>query len=93
MSEDQANQLIAKGKSIFESDWLLPVRFILICMEGPRPMALLCLMKDLPDQREFGEASQEACKHAKAYTLFICTRTAFSLKNCMITSTNKQINK
>lgn len=56
-------------------------------------MAVLCLIKDLPAQLEFDEASQEAGKCAKAHALFICIRTASSLENCMKTNTNKQINR
>lgn len=52
-------------------------------------MAVLYLIKDVPAQLEFDEASQEAGKCAKACALFICIRTAFSLKKCLITNTNK----
>lgn len=88
-SEDQAIQGIAKGNSSFESGWLLPMRLTLIRTEGQGPMAVPCLIKDLPAQLESDEASQQAGNCAKARALFISIRTAFSLENCMITNTNK----
>lgn len=63
---------------------MLPGRLILICTEGQRPMAVLCLIKNVPAQLEFDEASQEAAKCATACALFICIRPAFSVEDCRI---------
>lgn len=47
-------------------------------------MAVLCLIKDVPAQLEFDEASQEAAKFGTACALFICIGPAFSIENCRI---------
>lgn len=79
--------------SSFETGLLLPVTLILNCTEGQRPTAVLCLIKDFSARLEFDESSQESGKHAKACVLFICISTAFMLENCMVTNTNKLINR